>query len=234
VSQVSDIVEVLVRGGVSGQFAQVVGDVAGADGAGGVQGRVSNGGGLDRIAGGHGETGQFGQADRPRAGVACGVPVGCRGESVDGLGEIGAGYREVEQGMPGVSGEEGSVVIAQEWRVIRAAVRICSISVAPTRVGIGVGSPPSNSVATGPRAASAARSRLVRRNCLRSTCSSFTAARALRALTNPSAASVETPRIARRASRDTLPGQRICHIRAVQYNSRYAPPAFRGGPTPKR
>lgn len=46
--QVRDLVQVLVRGGVTGQFAQVVGDAAGADVAGGVQGRVSDAGGLKR------------------------------------------------------------------------------------------------------------------------------------------------------------------------------------------
>jgi hypothetical protein len=59
VPQVRDFVEVLVRGGVAVQFAQFLGDAAGADAAGGVQGLVSEGGGLERVAGDHRETGQL-------------------------------------------------------------------------------------------------------------------------------------------------------------------------------
>lgn len=50
-----DLLQVLVRGGVADQFTQTVGDAAGAQGAGGLQGLVSEGNGLQGVAGGAGE-----------------------------------------------------------------------------------------------------------------------------------------------------------------------------------
>jgi hypothetical protein len=68
--------------------------VAGADGAGDVQGLVPDAGGLERVAGGHREAGQLGQAERPRAVVTgAGVPGQCRLKSVGCFAGVAAQYR---------------------------------------------------------------------------------------------------------------------------------------------
>ena len=51
--QVRDLIEALVLDAVVDQFAQCLSGEARADGAGDVQGRVSDGGGLERVAGDH-------------------------------------------------------------------------------------------------------------------------------------------------------------------------------------
>jgi hypothetical protein len=98
--QVGDLVEMLVLGGVTGQLPQFFGGAAGAEGAGGVQGFVSDGGGLERVAGGHRETGHLGPAEHPGAGVDS----GCRRESVGGLPGVAAQNRQVDQSQSGELG----------------------------------------------------------------------------------------------------------------------------------
>jgi hypothetical protein len=114
VPQVSDLIKVPVLGGVTGQLTQFLGRKVGAEGTGGVQGRVPDRGALDRVTGGHRETGL---ADRLGEGVM-GLPGRRRGESVDGFAGVAAQYRQVEQGLLGELGVARGVIAGPERRLI--------------------------------------------------------------------------------------------------------------------
>lgn len=90
----------------------------------GVHGRVSHGGGLNRVTGDHGEGGELGEANRPRAIVATSVPGSCCREPVGGLAGVAAHYCQVSQGLPGELGVARIGVADQERRLIfRGGVR---------------------------------------------------------------------------------------------------------------